>query len=990
MSNWNGSGTRYRTISRPAHAARDAAGRRRSRPIALETLEIRALLATQGLYGPAMAAASVAPADGATAQAQQDSTGQAEVSPDAAQVAAAGDPELQLNPDVNYGPFQIPTVQPSVSYGAPSGSLVYPAQFDLRSGGYVTPVKDQGQCGSCWAFATYGSLESSILMEGGPARDFSENNLKDDHGFDWGPCAGGNVQISQAYLTRGSGPVAEADDPYHPWDDRPDPGGPTQYYVRETAIFDTPDEIKNALMNYGALDTSMEWQDSSYRPSDDTYYYNGPVQVDHDVTIVGWDDTKATAAAAPGAWLIKNSWGTGWGDGGYFWLSYSDTAGGRSAVSFYDAVAPANFSHIYYHDEFGDVNSVNCPYSLSAFTSVGSDPLKAVQFWTQADWANYDIRVYRTFAGGSLSNLLASTSGTIVYAGSHTVDLPAPVPLSLGESFYVYVDITNGGTYPQTFDYRVSGYDSASTAGPGESYYSFDGTTWTDLTTWNATADFSVKALTGSATANQPPTIGALSDSPDPVTLGGTVTLTASGVGDPDGTVAAVAFYRESNGSPGLQVCAGGDLLIGTDTSGADGWTATASTAGLAAGTYNYYARATDNLGATSNVASTANTVQSVGQPDLVPYRPTGWSDRIVISTVPGSETDATRFTTADTLYIDWAVLNQGSAATTVAFKTRLLLNGVTEDSWSTSPPLEPDWYTYVEDFAIPPLAAGSYTLTIQADHDNAIVEGEESNNAYSRNFTVVGPNQPPVLAPIPNQTINELTPLTFQAKATDPDIPAQALTFSLIGAPAGAGIDPTTGVFSWIPTEAQAPGSYTFAVRVTDNGTPSLGDTRSLTIAVNVKPVMVTGAHWQTLKLSKAKKVKVLVVAFSGDLDPVSARNLAAYYLAAAGKDKKPGTRDDKRMALASATYDPGAHAVALRPRNTVPKQALLLRVSAAAVHDIQGRPLDGDCDGQPGGNFSTSFKGGGINLARAPIQAELFDAMLSTGELSLTRGRR
>ena len=90
-----------------------------------------------------------------------------------------------------------------------------PLSYDLRSLGYVTSVKDQGACGSCWAFATYGSLESVLLKSGGENRDFSENHLKNYHGFDWGPCDGGNADISTAYLARWGGPVNESDDPYH-------------------------------------------------------------------------------------------------------------------------------------------------------------------------------------------------------------------------------------------------------------------------------------------------------------------------------------------------------------------------------------------------------------------------------------------------------------------------------------------------------------------------------------------------------------------------------------------------------------------------------------------------------------------------------------------------------------------------------------------------------------------------------------------------------
>jgi hypothetical protein len=59
--------------------------------------------------------------------------------------------------------------------------------------------------------------------------------------------------MSQAFLSRGSGPTNTSDDPYHDYDDRPDHPGPVRYYVQESDIFTTPDQIKSALMTYGAL-----------------------------------------------------------------------------------------------------------------------------------------------------------------------------------------------------------------------------------------------------------------------------------------------------------------------------------------------------------------------------------------------------------------------------------------------------------------------------------------------------------------------------------------------------------------------------------------------------------------------------------------------------------------------------------------------------------------------------------------------------------------
>jgi hypothetical protein len=103
--------------------------------------------------------------------------------------------------------------------------------------------------------------------------------------------------------------------------------------------------------------------------------------------------------------------------------------------------------------------------------------------------------------------------------------------------------------------------------------------------------------------------------------------------------------------------------------------------------------------------------------------------------------------------------------------------------------------------------------------------------------------NASPVLAAIGNKTVNEGSLLTFTASATDIDAPAQALTFSLdAGAPAGAAINGSSGVFTWTPTGAQGPSTNSVTVRVTDNGSPSLNDFETITIIVeqvNAAPVL-------------------------------------------------------------------------------------------------------------------------------------------------------
>ena len=132
---------------------------------------------------------------------------------------------------------------------------------------------------------------------------------------------------------------------------------------------------------------------------------------------------------------------------------------------------------------------------------------------------------------------------------------------------------------------------------------------------------------------------------------------------------------------------------------------------------------------------------------------------------------------------------------------------------------------------------------------DVVVTDNGVPNLADSETITVTvnEVNVAPVLDAIGNQTVNELALLSFTATASDADDPANTLSFSLAGGtsgavPAGASIDPGTGVFSWTPTEAQGPGTYIFDVVVTDNGVPNLADSETITVTVNelnVAPVL-------------------------------------------------------------------------------------------------------------------------------------------------------
>jgi hypothetical protein len=129
---------------------------------------------------------------------------------------------------------------------------------------------------------------------------------------------------------------------------------------------------------------------------------------------------------------------------------------------------------------------------------------------------------------------------------------------------------------------------------------------------------------------------------------------------------------------------------------------------------------------------------------------------------------------------------------------------------------------------------AGTATITVIASDDGGTAGGGVAAATNRFTVTVTPVNSAPTLAVVSDRTISEQSTLTFTASAGDLDLPPDALTFSLgAGAPAGAAIHPSTGVFAWTPSEAQGPGAYPITVRVADNGAPSLSAVRTFTVTV-------------------------------------------------------------------------------------------------------------------------------------------------------------
>lgn len=387
-----------------------------------------------------------------------------------------------------------------------------PAYFDLRPLGKLTPVRDQGSCGSCWIFATCGSLESCLLTD--ETWDFSENNMKNTHGFDYLSCSGGNEFMSMAYLTRWSGPINEKDDPYNATSSTSPAGLSAQKHVQKVILIPDRedsldnDNIKQAIINYGAVYTSLYWGDSSYNSIIHSYYYFGQNQQNHAVCIVGWDDNYSrsnfvTPPAGNGAFIIKNNWGPSFGDGGYFYLAYYDTQAFVENTVFVRPAPITNYNGIYQYDPLGWVTSAgfysDVAWFANVFTSKGWDNLVSVSFYNAQANSSYEIFIYKDPGSGPVSGgvLAATKSGVIESPGYETIALDAPIPLEEGEKFSVVVKlITPGYNYPIPMEYPYEGYASHATANPGESYGSADGINWTDFTDFYANTNVCIKAFT--------------------------------------------------------------------------------------------------------------------------------------------------------------------------------------------------------------------------------------------------------------------------------------------------------------------------------------------------------------------------------------------------------------------------------------------------------------------------------------------------------------
>jgi hypothetical protein len=205
-------------------------------------------------------------------------------------------------------------------------------KWDCRDLGLVPPIKDQGSCGSCWDFSGIGIVESALLKAGYGKPDTMA--LAEQYVLDCDNNGGCNGDWAETPLEIAKGKGVPTLAEYGPYKARAmackSVAGMKIYkiadygYVGKSSGIPSVQAMKDAMVKYGPLSVAVA-ADNAFMNYKTGVFKGKATGINHAVILIGWDDAK-------GAWLMRNSWGIGWGDGGYMWIAFGANQIGYGAL----------------------------------------------------------------------------------------------------------------------------------------------------------------------------------------------------------------------------------------------------------------------------------------------------------------------------------------------------------------------------------------------------------------------------------------------------------------------------------------------------------------------------------------------------------------------------------------------------------------------------------------------------------------------------------
>lgn len=451
-----------------------------------------------------------------------------------------------------------------------AGANIIPSDsYNLKDDLQNIYVRDQLKTSTCWAFSFAGTVNMSMQKQRMISQQYSPMHIeyRATQMFARNVGDGGNQYMALAYSTSGNGPVLEEDMPFSEYYDESNPPSymapldeidvPTktpEVEIDNATIFDgiyktyqngqvtsyhdgnntetysdsevkaIRNLIKQHIMEYGPLagllysdigiDQSGNYVSPSYNSSTAAYYTNDASEVaNHATIIVGWDDNYSVdnfrsdkKPKNPGAYIVLNSYGENFGEGGFYYISYDDAIVETSLIGLTSVNDEINYDKIYQYNELGMNQSISLG---DAGTIYGGNKFTREQLDDKVEYIT-SVGVYLSEAEGleiyinseddNIPNSkLVCTPGALE-AGYHNIALPSPIELT-GDKFAIAIKYTNqeGASLPIEANLKESNfapegnmYDSAK-SGSNQSFFSPDGAHWQELNDTSAGEDIVLK-----------------------------------------------------------------------------------------------------------------------------------------------------------------------------------------------------------------------------------------------------------------------------------------------------------------------------------------------------------------------------------------------------------------------------------------------------------------------------------------------------------------